>query len=164
MLLALMSVLMDSTKSQPENVLPAPLSALLVMDMPPTVLLASMDQFQSTEPALSNAEKTNSASKASALPALRAATAAPTLLKTASNALLAMSKLDQSAKKDVFLTNSSMPTKEDVLPADQDAPLALPITTAPAVRMLLSHPEEESALTALILVPLVMEPEPAPHA
>lgn len=164
MLLALMSVLTDSTKSQPENVPLALLSALLAMAMLQTALLASTAQFQSTEPALSNAEKTSSVSKDSALPALRAATAAPILLRTASNALPATSKLDQSAKKDAFLTNSSTPMKEDVLPADQDAPPALPTTTAPAARMLLSHLEEESALTALILVPLVMEPESVLHA
>lgn len=87
-----------------------------------------------------------------------------TILKTVLSVLKDMLELAQFVKKVVFLINSMIAMKEDVLPAHHHAPLAHHTIIVPRAKILPSVPEVVSAQNVPILVPLVMEPELVLHA
>ena len=110
-----------------------------------------------------NVDRMNLVSEASVLPAQRVAMDVKILLKTVLAVPMDMSKLDLSVKKDVFLINSMIEMKENVLPVDLDVLPALLITSVLPAKTLLSVLEEVFAPTVLILVLLVMELELVHH-
>ena len=134
-----------------------PYSALPALKDLETAHPACTDQSPSTDPAPLYAEKMNSASKASALLAPRAATVANIILKTVFNVLKATSRPAPSARRVASTTNSTTITRNAALPALQVVLLALPTATAPAARTPPLHPEEEFAQIAPILVLLVTD-------
>lgn len=75
-----------------------------------------------------------------------------------------MLDLDQSAKKDASLVNSSIPTSKPALTAQEIALAAHLLTTALSALVPISAPEEEFAQAAPTPATLVMDPMPAPAA
>ena len=163
MLHALIPAQMDSTKSQLLNVVLVLLNVQLAQDQQLTVPHVFMDQFQSADHAQFNVDKTNSASEDSVLLVHQVVTDARSTLRTVFLVLLDTSRLDLLAKKDVFLINSLIEVKKDVLLVDLDVLPAQLSTIVQPVRTQPSTQEEESALTVLTHVPLVMELELAHH-
>ena len=159
----LIPVLMDSTKYLKLNVLHVLSNAQLAQAQPEIVPHVFMDQSQQMDHVQLNVDRMNLVSEASVLPAQRVAMDVKILLKTVLAVPMDMSKLDLSVKKDVFLINSMIEMKENVLPVDLDVLPALLTTSVLPAKTLLSAQEEVSAPTVLILVLLVMELELVHH-
>lgn len=158
---ALTHVLKDSTNSQALPALLAQSNALLAMEDPTTVLHAFKDQFPPMEPALPNAVKMSSASLEFVLLVMNLAMDAQSHQLTVNHALLDMLDLDQSAKKDAFQVNSSMPEDKLVLTAPETVLAAHLLTTALSAQTLTSVPEVEFAQAALTHAILATEATPA---
>lgn len=153
--------LKDSTSSQALPALLAQFNAPLVMEDPTTVPHAFKDPSLPTEPALPNAVRMSSASPESVLLVMNLAMAAQLHQPTVFHALLDMLDQDQSAKKDAFQVNSSMPEDKPALTAPETVLAAhLPIS-AQSAQALKSIPEVEFAQAAPTLATPVMEPTPA---
>jgi len=153
--------LKDSTSSQALPALLAQFNAPLVMEDPTTVPHAFKDPSLPTEPALPNAARMSSASPESVLLVMNLAMAAQLHQPTVFHALLDMLDQDQSAKKDAFQVNSSMPEDKPALTAPETVLAAhLPIS-AQSAQALKSIPEVEFAQAAPTLATPVMEPTPA---
>ena len=150
-----------STSSQALPALLAQSNAQLVMEDPTTVPHAFKDPFPPMEPALPSAVRMSSASLESVLLVMNLAMAAQLHQPTANHALLDMLGQDQSAKKDVFQVNSSMPEDKPVLTALETALAAHLPTSAQSAQALKSTPEVEFAQAAPTLATPVMELTPA---
>ena len=159
--LALIHALKDSTNTQALPALLALFNAQLAMEDPITVLHAFKDQFPPMEHALPSVVRMSSASLEFALLVMNLAMDAQLPQPTVNHALLDMLDLDQSAKKDVFQVNSSMPEDKPVLTAPETALAAHLPTTALSAPVLTSVPEVEFAQAAPTHATPVMEPTPA---
>lgn len=153
--------LKDSTSSRALPALLAQSNAPLVMEDPTTVPHAFKDLFPPMEPALPSAVRMSSASPESVLLVMNLAMAAQLHQPTVNHALLDMLDQDQSAKKDAFQVNSSMPEDKPALTAPETALAAHLPTSAQSAQALKSIPEVEFAQAAPIPATPVMEPTPA---
>jgi hypothetical protein len=103
----------------------------------------------------------SSASPESVLLVMNLAMAAQLHQPTVNHVLLDMLDQDQSAKKDAFQVNSSMPEDKPALTAPETVLAAHLPTSAQSAQALKSIPEVEFAQAAPTLATPVMEPTPA---